>query len=171
MTKRTAPLPPHLAKRVWKPGVSGNPKGRPKGAKNTIRDWKVYHINETGMTPLDFLTAVYRDEVYTKFDRHVGADGRSFYFTKAKGAKRIPAGLKERLTAAANAAVYVHKRMPVGVEVSDPSGKLITADQLAKLSDKEITALLTIMNKLNIVPEVAVPGLTFTQDGGAAHGA
>lgn len=167
--KRVATLPEHLKARVWKPGVSGNPKGRPTGAKTIYRDWKVHHINETGMTPLDFLTAVYRDELYTKFDKHLGGDGHSFYFTKAKGARRIPASLQQRLTAAANAAVYVHRRMPVGVEVSDPSGKLITADQLSKLSDKEITALLTIMTKLNITPAVEVPGLTLAHEQAAPH--
>lgn len=128
--------------RLWKKGASGNPKGRQAGVKSQLREWKQRYVYDSGMTPVDFLVAVYRNELYTKFDKHLGADGRSFVFTPAKGAKHVPADLSTRVTAASQAAVYLHRRMPIAIDGGE--GKpitLATANELARMPEAELQKL------------------------------
>src|SRR5712691_233756 len=71
--------------RPFKPGVSGNVRGRPKGARNkrTIADREIV---ASGMSPLAFLCSVFRD------------------------AKQP---MKRRIEAAKSAAPYVHAKLSV----------------------------------------------------------
>jgi hypothetical protein len=71
--------------RPFKPGISGNARGRPKGSRNkrTIADQEIV---ASGMSPLAFLCSVYRD-------------------------RKQP--MKRRIEAAKSAAPYVHPELAV----------------------------------------------------------
>src|SRR6266496_5882082 len=80
----------------FKKGQRANPRGRPKGARG-----KLYELTEKqrtemaerhGITPLDFLMSIMRDE---------------------------SARIGERLEAAKLAAPYLHRKMPIAVEAGD----------------------------------------------------
>jgi transcription-repair coupling factor (superfamily II helicase) len=48
----------HLKKYAWKPGVSGNPKGRPLGSKNKIRLTKEAFEEVAGLSPGEMLAQI-----------------------------------------------------------------------------------------------------------------
>jgi hypothetical protein len=145
--KRKAP--PH----AFKKGQSGNPAGRPKGIKDQITQAKIRIMARTGMLPLDFMTAVYRDQLFEFYDEHTTEDGKATYFTPAPGARQIAVNLAQRLSAASAASPYVHKKMPVGIEVGNRNASIITAEALRKLKPKELENLLALMDKLDIGAE------------------
>src|SRR6266478_6562150 len=77
--------------RPWKKGQSGNPRGRPleyRVSKHTEAELKEI-ATRYGITPLEFMVACIRDET------------QSMAF---------------RLDAAATAAPYMHRRMPIGID-------------------------------------------------------
>jgi hypothetical protein len=74
----------------FSPGVSGNPAGRPKGAKNRVTQELIDKLSSSGLTPLEFMTAVFRDDEQP---------------------------MELRLEAAARAAPYFHAKMSVLVTV------------------------------------------------------
>lgn len=127
-----------------------NRKGRPKGSRDKLTDTKIRLIAKTGMMPLDFMTAVYRDQLYTDYDTHIADDGVTTYFTPKADAERIEVTLQQRIICATNAAPYVHKKMPVGIEVGDAAHRTITADAIAKMSSEQIEALLGLMDMLGL---------------------
>ena len=43
-------------------GQSGNPKGKPKGTKNRATKELIDKLSSSGMTPVEFMTAVFRDD-------------------------------------------------------------------------------------------------------------
>lgn len=132
----------------FKKGKSGNPKGRPKGKKSRITEAKIEIIARTGMMPIDFMTAVYRDELYDEYVTELLADGRTQVFRPAPKAKRIKCKVSERLSAARDAAPYVHRRQPVGIEVSDKNARLIAAQKLAELPTDKLELLLTMLDQI-----------------------
>ena len=69
---------------TWQKGQSGNPKGRPRGAKNIRSEETAKEIQESGLTPLDYLMSIVRDE---------------------------EAPMKERIQCATAAAPFVHARL------------------------------------------------------------
>jgi hypothetical protein len=142
---------------LWKRGKSGNPKGRPKGAKNRITEAKIKIIARTGMMPLDFLTAVYRDELYDRYISEMMPDGRTMSYRPAPNAKRIKVGLPQRIVAATNAAPYVHRKMPIGVEVTDKNQRLVLAQRLAELPSEQLEMLAMLLNQ--VAPEQQEPKL------------
>ena len=124
------------------------------------------------MLPLDFLTAVYRDELYDEYERKSTADGRAFYFVPTKSAKRIVVSLEQRISAAQHAAPYIHRKMPQGIEVEDVTVKRATAAQLAKLPQKDLLLLSSVLDKLEdqgAPPSLAAAAIqgakTYTQEG------
>lgn len=141
----------------WRKGQSGNPKGRPKGAKHKITEAKIKIIARTGMMPLDFLTAVYRDELYDRYVSEMMADGRTMSYRPAPNAKRIKVGLPQRIVAATNAAPYVHRKMPIGVEVTDKNQRLVLAQRLAELPSEQLEMLALLLNQ--VAPEQQEPKL------------
>jgi hypothetical protein len=68
----------------FKPGQSGNPNGRPQGSLNKFAVKTAQKVAESGMTPIDYLVSVYRDETVN---------------------------LRERVLAARAAAPYVHPKL------------------------------------------------------------
>lgn len=46
----------------FQPGQSGNPAGKPKGLKNRATKELIDKLTASGMTPVEFMTAVFRDE-------------------------------------------------------------------------------------------------------------
>ena len=132
----------------WKKGVSGNPAGRQVGLRITLTEMRRRLYADSGMMPLDFLVAVYRDELYTKYERHLMADGKTAFFVKAKYAKHIPIELNQRITAASNAASYLHKKMPVGVELGQGNESSVTASALAGLPQQALAQLLNLLDQV-----------------------
>ena len=48
----------HLKKYTWKPGESGNPNGRPLGAKNKLKYTKEAFESATGLSPGEMLAKI-----------------------------------------------------------------------------------------------------------------
>lgn len=158
---------------LFKPGQSGNPNGRVPGTPNAITKYKVDLFQRTGMMPLDFLFAVFRDELYDDYDVQASTDGRQKLFTpkrNTKGdicAKKLMVTLEQRLSAASTAAPYVHRKMPVGIEGTP--GKpiaLIHAESLKKLDDKQLDSLMNLLAMLGIPEQFEGHGpITFDENG------
>jgi hypothetical protein len=70
--------------------------GRPKGSRNKRTEEQAKAIEESGLTPLDFLTKVYRGEAIGDV---------------------IP-DLAQRIDAASKAAPYVHQKQPQAHQIS-----------------------------------------------------
>lgn len=145
---RTTKRSPGPGRRFVK-GQVANPTGY-NGAITNITDAKRYHLSRTGMTPLDFMAAVWRDELYDKYDVTPSADGRMATYAVAKNATKIECPLRERLAAAVGAAPYLHRRMPIGVESRSTPLVLVSGEELAALPESELDALLQLFAKLGL---------------------
>ncbi len=99
---------------AWKKGVSVNPKGRAKGAKNKMPTM-LRMAMESGELPLAFMLRMMRMQKNT---------------------------LEFRLQAASAAAPYVHRKMPQGIEVTPGRYGSLTADQLRQLPTPALQQLL-----------------------------
>lgn len=114
----------------WKKGESGNKAGKPKGAKalwNRIsNEERVALANETGgLLPLDLFISVCKQE---------------------------GAPLATRLAAAAQAAPYLHRKMPMAIEGGDPNRPITIVEiaQLKGLKTAELKVLATLLEKLGV---------------------
>lgn len=87
----------------FKPGQSGNPAGRPKGALGKFAKKTAQRVAESGMTPIDYLVSVYRDE---------------------------SVDLRERVLAARSAAPYCHAKLS-NVEMDVTSNADRDADSMS----------------------------------------
>lgn len=153
--------PKHVA--LGKKGGAAT-RGRPIGAKSTISQAKIKLLSIHGQTPLEFLTAVYRNQLYSDYDVEVvdEAKGLARVYPKIDpitgdlDCEHIPVEIERRIAAATAAAPYVHRKRPIGIDGGE--GKALTfisADQLTKLSDTELAKLLEVMSKLGIGAEFA----------------
>lgn len=123
------------------------------GSKKGITIAQRKFLASTGLTPMQFLSFVYRNELYSdyQFKRLRTATGDVLVAPLPKpGARRIPCDLNHRLSAAAHISPYVHKKMPVAIEGSASPFPTVSPDRLANLSEAELNALLIIMDKLGI---------------------
>lgn len=143
-----------------------------QGNKTKLTELRRALIVKTGMLPLDFLTAVYRDDLWSNYERVPTPDGRSWYWIPAKDAVKIKVDLDQRIRCAADAAPYMHRKMPQGIEVDDRHGKLVTAEQLKTLPEKDLLLLTAVFERLDktdapaSLKGAALRGArTFTQDG------
>ncbi len=144
----------------WKKGMpSVNPAGRPPGIKNQLTEVKLRLMATTGMTPLEFLTAVYRDQLYDDYDINVLDEKKMLVELLPKRdpdtgelvAKKVPLKIEHRIAAATSAAPYVHRKMPIGIDGGE--GKplaVVTADKLAQMSNEELDQMFTVLDRLGI---------------------
>lgn len=64
---------------MFKKGQSGNPNGRPKGAKNKATAKREKQIAASGITPLDYMLQVLRDKKSTTDDKRWAAAASAPY--------------------------------------------------------------------------------------------
>ena len=95
-----------------------NRTGRPFGAKNKIRrlsnEERVAIVKQGDLTPLQLMQSVAMDS---------------------------EVDLEVRLMAAKDVAPYIHRKMPIAVEGGEKPIAVLSADRLATMSDKELSAL------------------------------
>lgn len=145
---------------------------RREGSKTHLTNLRRAVIAKTGMLPLDFLTAVYRDELYDRYEQLVADDGKTIYFAPTKHARRIPVDLDQRLSAATSAAPYVHRKMPQGVEIADKGERAMLAQMLRALPPRDLEHLGKLLDKIetkrlppSLKGAVIAGARTMTQDG------
>jgi hypothetical protein len=158
------PGPKRFAKGDPLASEAGRKAGRPIGSKTTVSDAKRLFLAQTGQTPLEFLTAVYRDQLYSEYDVECVDEKKGTYRVwpkldpitgeLAKGVTKINVELGQRIAAATAAAPYVHRKMPIGIDGGE--GKplaFVSADRLAELSDAELAKLLDVLGRLGVGAE------------------
>lgn len=99
----------------FKKGQRANPKGRPKGTLSKFTLKQYFDAKAAGELPLHFMLRVMRDE-------------------------DNPTEL--RLRAACDAAPYLHRKMPIGIEQSPGRFGSLTPDQLRQLPTPALQSLL-----------------------------
>jgi hypothetical protein len=117
----------------WKPGQSGNPNGRPAGIVSRVSrltgEERLALARKYNVTPLEFLLSVMADH-----DEPMDA----------------------RIDAAKAAAPYMHRKMPIGIEL--PNGGMGTVDmnRLRDMPEEELDAALDALAKLGLIlPAIA----------------
>lgn len=139
--------------------------GRREGSKNVVSEAKIRFLAQTGQTPLEFLTAVFRNQLYSEYEVEVIDEKRGLAKCHPKlhpvtgelDCEHIPVELEKRIAAATAAAPYVHRKMPIGID-GGAEGKpiaLVSADRLAELSDEQLAKLLEVLGTLGIGAEFA----------------
>lgn len=58
----------------YTPGLSGNPRGRPKGSRNKASVAREQLVCESGLSPLDFMLRILEDENANLADRKWAAE-------------------------------------------------------------------------------------------------
>lgn len=108
---------------AFQKGQSGNPNGRPKGARNKkdiIAEQLTVQAISEGIMPLEFFLSVLRNP-------------------------EMPLGF--RFEAGKAAAPYVHRKMPIAIENLDAPFKVLDIDSLHGLDDEELETLQKLMQK------------------------
>lgn len=142
----------NLPQQFKKGNTAGKGHGRRAGSKNHLTLVQRKYLASTGLTPLQFFSVIYRDELYDgyEFKKLKTVTGEYIVAPLPKdGAKKVDVTVNQRLAAAGYAAPYMHKKMPIAVEGS-LGMTFLTADRLATLDEKELKALLLIMDKLGV---------------------
>ena len=140
------------------PFTKGNQlsKGKGRGSSPTaLTLLKLQLISRTGMLPLDFMTAVYRDQLYDDYVERLLEDGKTKYYEPAPKAKKITVTLDQRISCAAHAAAYIHKKMPVGIEVKDRNTANLHSQRLSGMSVGDLSQLLQFIDSLGVVADAA----------------
>ena len=127
-----------------------------------ITDMKRRVLAKSGMTPLDFLTAVYRDELYDDYEptQIVGvADEKLLPFARVwkptDSARRVKVNLDQRIAAANQAAPYFHSKRPVQLNLGNAGNvtpATLTPEQIKNLSEEEMDALIKAGEILGHLP-------------------
>lgn len=141
---------------LFKKGNRVGAVGRPKGAKHKITEIQQRFLASTGMTPLQFFALVYRDELYEEYEfkKLKTVNGETITVPLPKpGTKKIKVEVSHRLSAANSLAPYMHKRMPIAIEMPSREPVFLSAEKLARLNERELSALLNLMDRLGIGEE------------------
>ena len=109
--------------RGFKPGVSGNPKGKPKGSKNRSSLARALGIDKKpGLMPLEFMLEVLRHP-----------DDYPFV---------------ARQWAAKEAAPYLHRKMPIAIEGGDKPLVFLDAAKLTNMTAEDLSKLAALLEKV-----------------------
>ena len=138
----------------FKKGHVANPNGRPKGSQNALTKIKYQIISSTGMTPLEFLTFAYRDQLYEKYIEELASDGKTVIFRPDPKASKINVPLQLRATCALGAAPYVHKKMPVGVEIKERNSAYLSTERMRSMSTEELEQFLSFMDRFGVAVDL-----------------
>ena len=168
MTKKLPSRPPHFFRPAplparpkppdgvrFKPGQVANPRGRPPGSKNKQDVLKNQIISSTGMTPLEFLTFAYRNQLYAEYIEELASDGKTVLFKPKPSAAKIEVPLQLRASCAQSAAPYVHKKMPIGVEVKERNAAYLSTEKLRSMSSKQLENFLAFMDQFGMHVDLA----------------
>jgi len=135
-------------------GQSGYPQGKQPGTKHILTVWRVKHLEETGMTPLEFFAFCFWDQLYDKYERYQ-KDPRSdkWFWRKTKDAAHLTVPLAIRMQCALYAASYWHVKMPTlsYIELNQTLNQQggVNPDGLQNLNETEIRTLIELHKKMN----------------------
>lgn len=125
--------------------------------KTALSKARVKYMELTGQTPLEFLTAVYRNQLYTEYQTMIVDQARGLSRAEPKQdeagniiADQIHCPATMRMAAAIAAAPYVHRKQPIGIDGGE--GKPLipyNSEALKTLTDSELDAALALTAKLN----------------------
>lgn len=127
-----------------------------------VADMKRRILAKSGMTPLDFLTAVYRDELYDDYepvqivevmDPKLLPYARIWKPTEA--ARRVRLSTDQRIAAANMAAPFFHSKRPVQVNVGnagDVRPHSMTKEQMENMTDEELSLVIKAGEVLGALP-------------------
>lgn len=127
-----------------------------------VSDMKRRMLAKSGMTPLDFLTAVYRDELYDDYEPvqfTEVADDRLLPYARVwkptDDARRVKVNLDQRIVAANQAAPYFHSKRPVQLNLGNAGSVApasMTDEQMEALTTEELEAIIRAGEVLGTLP-------------------
>jgi hypothetical protein len=128
-------LPDVLKPTMWKPGESGNPNGRPptwasRVSRLTAAE-RLELARKYGVTPLEFLLSVMSDETEP---------------------------MTERIDAAKAAAPYMHRKMPIGIDMRSfqQGSGFLDPELLKKLDEQELDTMIALAGKMGLFSPAVV---------------
>lgn len=142
---------------LFQPGVRQPGAGRKLGVKNTITEAQRKYLASTGLTPLQFLAMVYRDELYEDYvyEKVKTPTGETVVIPfPAPGSNKVIVKLEHRLSAASSASPYLHQRMPIAIEGTNKPLAIISADKLASMNTEDLQAVMKAMDILGLGAEM-----------------
>ena len=127
-----------------------------------VSDMKRRMLAKSGMTPLDFLTAVYRDELYDDYEPTQFtevADEKILPYARVwkptDTARRVKVNLDQRIVAANQAAPYFHSKRPVQLNLGNAGNVTpasMTDEQMDALTTEELEAIIRAGEVLGTLP-------------------
>lgn len=131
-------------------GEVRNPRGgRGPGFNVALTTLSKKMFLDSGMMPLDFFVAVYRDELYSEYARKMCDKGRTVYYERTAKAQKLEVSLNQRLIAAAHAAPYLHKKQPIAIEPVLPGAAAYDERALRALPNESLATLLGILDQVD----------------------
>ncbi len=134
-----APKPkpvPQLKPHQWTKGQSGNPRGRPKGQVDKVHLLQLEAAARGEHMPLDILLAIARKDPVA---------------LREMGIELSDCTLNIRRAAAESALPYIHRRMPIALDVEVSKERAIPAEAWATLSDEELEQYIRVTEHLDAV--------------------
>jgi hypothetical protein len=135
----------HLRPYQWRPGASGNPKGRPGGKLDKLHRLQIEAAERGSFTPLDILLAIARRDEPELLK--MGLNPRE-------------CSLAIRKSAAEAALPYTARRLPIAIDAAVTEKTADTMVDLSQLTDEELRQLDAIHVRLGLIPPDDDPLLT-----------